>query len=449
MSKQLRELQARKATLVKDARALTDIAVSEERDMTDEELVAFNVLKAKIEAASAAIDREAALIAEEAQMANVVNVAHSAHSTISHGQKATVISVTDNLEADPKHGFKSVGDFLKTVRQAQNPGAAIDDRLLVGSGRNAVAPATFGSEGSAQDGGFLVPPQFAQEIFQLSLGEDSLLPMTDNVEITGNTMAFPKDETTPWGTNGIRAYWQGEAASAVGTKPVLGLSTLRLKKLMALVPVTDELLDDTNALSTYLPDKIATSIRWKTNESILFGSGTGLPVGCMTNATTVTVAKESGQTTQTLLAQNLAKMISRLPPGSFGKAVWIVNNDVLPALFTLMLGNYPIYLPTGLNVGSIQVSPYGTLLGRPVFVSQHANSFSAAGDVLLADLSYYQTITKAGGMQTATSMHLYFDADLTAFRTTFRMDGQSKIAAPISPAKGSTTMSPFVQLGAR
>ena len=52
----------------------------------------------------------------------------------------------------------------------------------------------------------------------------------------------------------------------------------------------------------------------------------------MTNATTVTVAKESGQTTQTLLAQNLAKMISRLPPGPFGKAVWIVNNDVPPAL---------------------------------------------------------------------------------------------------------------------
>jgi hypothetical protein len=46
-------------------------------------------------------------------------------------------------------------------------------------------------------------------------------------------------------------------------------------------------------------------------------------------------------------------------------------------------------------------------------------------------------------------MHLYFDADLTAFRTTFRMDGQSKIAAPISPAKGATTMSPYIQLGAR
>ncbi len=34
------------------------------------------------------------------------------------------------------------------------------------------------------------------------------------------------------------------------------------------------------------------------------------------------------------------------------------------------------------------------------------------------------------------SMHLYFDADLTAFRTTFRMDGQSQMQNPIAPAKG-------------
>ncbi|MGV0984408.1 MAG: phage major capsid protein [Limnohabitans sp.] len=442
MSKQLRELQARKANLVKDARALTDLVASEERDMTDEEVAAFDALKARIEATTQAIDREAALIAEEAQLA--VSMANTA----SH-HASPVITVSDNRADDPMHGFQSVGEFLQTVCQAQKHGNSLDERLLIGSNRNAAAPSTIGNEGSAQDGGFLVPPQFAREIFQLSLGEDSLLPLTDNVEITGNTMAFPKDETTPWGSNGIRAFWQGEASTATATKPVLGLATLRLKKLMALVPVTDELLDDTNALSSYLPDKIATSIRWKTNESILFGSGSGVPVGCMGSATTVTVAKESGQLTQTIQAQNLAKMISRLPPASFAKAVWIVNNDVLPALFTLTLGNYPIYLPTGLGVGGIQVSPYGTLLGRPVFVSQHANTFSSQGDILLADLSYYQTITKAGGLQTATSMHLYYDADLTAFRTTFRMDGQSKIAAPISPAKGSTTMSPFIQLGAR
>ena len=181
MSKQLRELQARKASLVKDARTLTDIAAAEDRDMNEDEVSAFEALKEKIEASSAAIDREASLIAEEAHLNHSSQLSHS-----------SVITVVDNLASDPKHGFKSVGEFLKTVCQAQKPSSSIDERLLIGSGRGAAGASNFGSEGSAQDGGFLVPPQFAQEIFQLSLGEDSLLPLTDNVEITGNTMAFPR-----------------------------------------------------------------------------------------------------------------------------------------------------------------------------------------------------------------------------------------------------------------
>jgi HK97 family phage major capsid protein len=224
MSKQLRELQARKSTLVKEARALTDRAASDNRDLSDEEVTAFDALKTRIEAASNAIDREASLIAEEAQMAQVP-VASGAF-----------ITVTDNREADPMHGFRTAGEFMQAVYQAEKPGKSLDDRLLIGGGRGAAAPGSFANEASGQDGGFLVPPQFSQQIFKLSLGEDSLLPMTDNVEISGNSMAFPKDETTPWGTNGIRAYWQGEAASAIASKPVLGLATLRLKKLMALSP---------------------------------------------------------------------------------------------------------------------------------------------------------------------------------------------------------------------
>jgi len=262
-------------------------------------------------------------------------------------------------------------------------------------------------------------------------------------------MSFPKDETTPWGTDGIRAYWQGEAAVGTQTKPALGLTSLRLKKLMALVPISDELLADASALGAYLPKKIGASIQWKTNEAILFGVGGALPMGSLNSGAAVTVAKDAAQATLTLSALNLANMIARLPEGSFPNAVWIINNDVLPALFTLTLGNYPIYLPSGVAPGGIQGSPYGTLLGRPIIVSQHAKSFTAAGDVNLVDLSYYQAITKAGGIETASSMHLYFDADATAFRTIFRMDGQSKISKAISPANGTNKLSPFVQLGAR
>ena len=434
MSKQLRELQARKASIVGSARAITDLASSEDRDLSEDESQAFARFAASIDSTNAAIARETTLISEE--------------TTMGHSAADSFISVTDNREADPKRGFAQVGEFLQSVRRADSAGRAIDERLLIGS-RNAAAPATFGSDNSGADGGFIVPPTFSQEIYLHSLGEDALLPLTDNVVTDSNAMAFPRDETTPWGTNGIRAYWQAEASVATLTKPLLGLNTLRMKKLMALVPVTDELLADANALSSYIPSKVGNSIRWKTNEAILFGSGNGTPQGAMNSGATITVAKTSGQATLTLTALNLANMIARLPPGSFASSVWIINNDVLPALFTLTLGNYPVYMPVGGNQGSLTVNPYGMLFGRPVIVSQHAASFTSQGDVLLCDLKYYQTITKPQGLQNDVSMHLYFDADAAAFRTTFRVDGMSKIAAAISPAKGSNTLSPFIQLAAR
>jgi len=434
MSKQLRELQGRKSALVKEARALTDLAASESRDLGDDEVLAFEALTSQMNATSAAIDRETTLISEEV--------------TMQPSKADAFVSVTDNREADPRRGFTHIGEYLQSVCRADSAGRAIDDRLLIG-GRNAAAPGTFGSDNSGADGGFLVPPTFSQEIYLHSLGEDALLPLTDNVVTDSNAMAFPRDETTPWGTNGIRAYWQAEASVATLTKPLLGLNTLRMKKLMALVPVTDELLADANALASYIPSKVGNSIRWKTNEAILFGSGNGTPQGAMNSGATITVAKTSGQATLTLTALNLANMIARLPPGSFASSVWIINNDVLPALFTLTLGNYPVYMPVGGNQGSLTVNPYGMLFGRPVIVSQHAASFTSQGDVLLCDLKYYQTITKPSGLVNDVSMHLYFDADAAAFRTTFRVDGMSKIAAAISPAKGSNTLSPFIQLAAR
>jgi HK97 family phage major capsid protein len=428
-------LKQRKAAAIAAAKGLNDVAAAADRDLTADELSQYDAHMAEAAGLQARIERAEALAAADV----------SGGFEPAAGQR---ISVDENVENDPKRGFRSMGDFLKSVYGAamvQTGGGAIDKRLVIG----AAAPSTFAGEGAGQDGGFLIPPEFSKEVFTFSMGDQALLQYTDEVNVTGNSMGFPRDETTPWGTNGIRAYWQGEAGAGAAGKPVLGLNTLRLKKLMALVPVSDEMLEDAVALNSYLPKKMGQSIQWKANESILFGAGNGQPAGALVaGGAVVTVAKDSGQAANTLTALNLANMIARLPEGSFPNAVWIINNDVLPALFTLTLGNYPIYLPAG-TAGGIQNSPYGTLLGRPVLVSQHANTFSSQGDVILVDLRYYQTITKAGGIQLATSMHLYFDADAAAFRTTFRMDGQSKITAPIAPAKGSNKLSPFVQLAAR
>lgn len=453
MSAAIRNLQAKKAQTIVAARALAKVAADADRDLSAEEKTQYESMVSTIDRLNGQIEREQALALEEAGLAKTgaevdAADARAARTPVAKATETLVESVQDRTQLDPKRGFASFGDFAKAIRGvdlAKRNGHAIDQRLVP----LAAAPSTLSSEGSAADGGILVPPGFSNSIFTLSLGEDALLPLTDNMPVEGNNMLIPKDETTPWGTNGIRAYWQGEGLAGTPTKPVLSAMDLRLKKLLGLTPVSDELLSDSTALSAYLPMKMAMSIRWKTNEAILFGSGAGVPLGALSGSAAVVQAKDSGQATLTLSTTNLVNMFSRLPPGSFSKAVWLINNNVIPALATLTLGNYPIFLPMVAPNGAISATPVWTLLGRPVIISQHAKSFTSQGDVLLLDLSYYQAITKAEGVQTATSMHLYFDADAMAFRTTFRMDGQPKIVAAISPANGSTTLSPFVQLAAR
>jgi HK97 family phage major capsid protein len=426
-SKKLRDLQAKKAALVASARAITDQAEKSARDLTDDENTQFQAIMGQIDGANAAIDRETVLIAEE--------------SSVDVGATGAYIEVTDRAELDGKRGFKSFGEFASVVKNASVGGRnAVDQRLM------AAAPTTFGNESSGPDGGFLVPPDFSRQIFTLSQTEDSLLPMTDNIDIGGNSMVFPKDETVPWGTDGVRAYWQAEATAGTQTKPKLSTTILRLQKLMALVPLTDELVSDTNALDSYLPGKVADSIRWKVNEALLFGNGNGQPLGCFNSGAAIVQAKDAGQAANTVSLANITNMVSRLIPGCYPRSSWLIGPDVLPSLFGLTLGNYPIYLP--INQGA-QGSPYGTLMGRPIMVSQHAAAFSAQGDILLLDPTYIRSITKAGGIQTATSLHLYFDADAVAFRSTFRVDAQPKIAAPVTQAKGSNQLSAFIQLAAR
>lgn len=445
----VRALQSQHAAEVTAMSAFS--AIVAERDLTPDEQATFDGHKAKAESLKARIATAQESELAEAGIASFAPTAGRPGSAVVI-PAAAQISVSENVDTDPQRGFKSFGEYALSVRGAvfsARNGGGIDPRLMGLGGFSAAAPSSYGSESTGADGGFLVPPSYGTNIFSLSLEDQALLPMTDNMPVEGNGMSIPKDETTPWGSTGVRAYWQGEAQAGTPTKPVFGRTELKLKKLMALVPLSEELLADATALNAYLPPNMARSIRWKTDEAVLFGTGAGVPLGAFSSGAAITVAKDLGQLTGTLSATNVANMIARLMPGSYSRAFWSINNDVLPALFTLTLGNYPIYMPAGSPVGGIQGSPYGSLLGRPIVVSQHAKSFSSQGDIMLTDLSYYQSITKSAGITTATSMHLYFDADAVAFRATFRVDGQPKIAAPVSPANGSNTLSPFVQLGAR
>jgi HK97 family phage major capsid protein len=97
-------------------------------------------------------------------------------------------------------------------------------------------------------------------------------------------------------------------------------------------------------------------------------------------------------------------------------------------------------------VSGFAQSPQGALFGRPVLPTQHCNSLGTSGDIVLADLSQYLAISRADGLTQQTSMHLWFDQDLVAYKFTFRLAGQPWRSTPITPRAGSNTLSHFVTL---
>lgn len=344
----------------------------------------------------------------------------------------------ENIEDDPKRGFRSYGEFCADVVRAAS-GKQVSDAFQR-------AATTFGNEAAGPDGGYAVPPAFASEIASYAYAEDSLLSRCDVTPVAGNTMTFPKDETTPWGSTGITASWEAEGNQSTPKKPALGEAQLKLRKLKVLVAASDELLADASAMSSYITRKCGEAVDWKVNDAILNGTGAGMPLGILNSACLVAQAKETGQAADTVVAKNVAKMYSRVVTGAGANIVWLLNPDAFPEITTLTLNNNPIWVPA--NEG-FKGAPNGLLLGRPIVMTDACDTLGDQGDIVLANLSGYRAITKAGGAEFAQSMHLWFDQDLMAFRLIFRMDGQPAMAAAITPPNSSVTRSHFVALAAR
>jgi HK97 family phage major capsid protein len=110
------------------------------------------------------------------------------------------------------------------------------------------------------------------------------------------------------------------------------------------------------------------------------------------------------------------------------------------------VGAGALYLPPN---GLATSSTYGTLLGRPIVVTEACQTVGTEGDIILADLSKYLTVTKAGGVKSDVSMHLWFDQNTTAFRFVMRVNGQPWLSAAIARKNGSNTLSHFVTLQTR
>ncbi|MBV8781021.1 MAG: phage major capsid protein [Phycisphaerae bacterium] len=353
-------------------------------------------------------------------------------------RRPRITVAADNELSDPRDGFRGVGDFARSVRRAfENHG--IDQRL------QRRLKATGASEGVNADGGYAVPIEFAQNVFNDILGEDSLFNRCFQIPMTSSSIKLPALNYTTQGSYGVTAYWTSEGAAITTSKPTYRQPQLNLNKLAALVPVTSELLEDGIAIEPIITKLAAEAITFRLNDAIINGDGAGKPTGIIGHASVVSVAKETGQTAATVVAQNIVKMRARFN-GNPAHAVWLIHRDVEPQFLTMQDagGRWLYFAP-----GSFADNPQGRLLGADVVPLMNCQTPGTVGDVVYADMQQYAIGFKASGPQQAMSLHLYFNTDELAYRWTFRVDGRPWRDAPLAAKNGSSSYSPFVTMAAR
>jgi len=342
--------------------------------------------------------------------------------------------VTDEADQPWAHP----GEFFMAVKNAAIHPRDEDVRL-------SSLKVTGMSEGVPAEGGYLLQPQVAGGIIERMYGEGDILRRVskDPIGPNSNSMLYNAlDESSRvagYAYGGLLGYWLGEGGVKTPTKPSFRQVELKLKKVAALCYATDEQLADTVALESWLTRTVPKVLIWMTEEAIINGNGVAKPLGIMNSPCLVTQLRVDASEVD---ATDLAKMWSRRWKGAGADYVWLINSDVIPQLVNLVLGNFPLYIP-----GGVHGAPEPAIFGRPVIESEYCQTLGTSGDIILANFSEYQTIDK-GGIQAASSIHVQFLTDETAFRFIYRIDGEPLWNSALTPLHGSNTQSPFVVLGA-
>ena len=437
----LKELKARKNDCRLKAIKIIEDAEKEDRFLTEDENKQLTKLEEEMRSWEKQIVRlevfkedEKPEPAEEKEDANTKND--------NAGEPDETEVVKDNPEKDEERKFRTLGEQMMAVYRASTPAGRVDRRLTTRS-------ASGLNETNPSDGGFLVQKDFVADLLKRTYETGILASKVKKIPLSTNANGIKInaiDETSRangsrWG--GIQTYWENEADEITGSKPKFRTMDLTLKKLTGLCYVTDELLQDSAALENVIREGFAEEFGFKIDDAILSGDGAGKPLGILNSNSLVKVEKEPGQDDK-ITVENLVKMWSRLWARSRANSVWYINPEIEPLLYTLTVGDKPVYIPAG----GLSEAPYATIFGRPVVPLEQCSAVGEVGDIILADLSQYILIDK-GGINATSSIHVRFLYDENVFRFIYRVDGQPVWNKALSPYKGSATVSPFVALAKR
>lgn len=230
------------------------------------------------------------------------------------------------------------GDTKKKDEKADDATRKFLKMLFAGdkAGAKALTTSPSGSEPDDAQAGLLVPEELRAEVLRIAEDQYGVarremfyLPFSG----PGNSRKIPALGTS------VSVFWTGETAKKTSTQPKFSIVEQTLKKLAAIVPMSEEILEDsainlTQLVATLFAEAVAKE------EDLQFFAGTGSPwTGILNNGSVNVVNQEYAGGISKLTADDLLSMIDETPAGALGGAKFYFNRTVLSVIRKLKDSN--------------------------------------------------------------------------------------------------------------
>ncbi|MBL8133915.1 MAG: phage major capsid protein [Anaerolineae bacterium] len=352
---------------------------------------------------------------------------------------------------DAPSSFASFGAFVEAVVEAKSGGPR-DSRLTWLARDPEVIKAEGGRERKAlsgtagASGGFLMPEAFVSGLQAAMVDQSAVLPRVTVIPMSARSVVLPVldyAQTLPEGEprqfGGVQAFYQDEGAESEESEPKFREHTLTAHELTIYTEASNALLADSGvSLEAFLNSGMGMlgALNWKVEYKIFRGTGVGQPLGILNAPATLTVSRAAANAVgyDDLVAMDAAALPSP-------RLAWFASISLKAQLRSLKDDN------DNLIWGEAAAGLPATLLGYPIFFTDKLPRLGTAGDLVLADFSYYLF----GDRQAPTldvSTEVNFRRNRTAYRLIHRHDGSPWMNAPLVLADTLTEVSPFVALAA-
>lgn len=289
------------------------------------------------------------------------------------------------------------------------------------------------SGGTAADGGYLVPEEFANMIVE-DIRDVSIMRQLASVMTTNSdTVHIPGLVSRP------KAAWRAEKATKNTSTATFTENVLTPYSLASIVPMSNELVADAQLgvgglIVNYISGLLGTSLAEEEEKAFWTGNGSGKPTGVDGGSYTLRTTAAGAGASDTVRADAIISSFHNTPQGYRNRGVWVANMGTWGEIGRLK-DSQNRYLLTDLAG-----SPTQLLKGRPVYES----NFLAGGTALYGDFSFYQIVDREGlsirvSDEATVAGSSAFEKNLTYVRAEKRVDGELLLPAAVSKVTGLGT----------